>query len=205
MNFNRWVQLMEAVGFPKNQETFDLLVGAYNERHRKYHNEKHIDAVLSNLDKSIHLAADRKAVELGLWFHDAIYKIFSKTNELDSAKLAKKFVSENSGNEQLSEYVYSLILATQHNSTVQSNDEKLIVDIDLAILGSSKSDYDMFEQSIRKEYRLIPWIVYKKKRIEILNWFLDRESIYSHQHFRDSFEVKARVNLKNAIENLKGA
>jgi len=163
MNFNRWVQLMEALAFQHNQDTFERLVSAYGERHRKYHNENHINAVLSNLDKSNHLASDHKAVELALWFHDAIYKIFSKTNEVDSANLAKYFVSQNSDNKLLSENVYSLIIATQHNSEVESNDEKLIVDIDLAILGSSKSDYDMFEKSIRKEYRLIPWPIYKKK------------------------------------------
>jgi len=41
--------------------------------------------------------------------------------------------------------------------------------------------------------------------MEILNWFLERENLYSHQHFRDEFEDNARANLVSAIEALKSA
>ena len=203
MKLNRWSELMSIFGFDENRDCFDFLIKSYNERHRKYHNESHIDAVLSNLDKSNHLAENSSAIELALWYHDAIYKIFSSTNELDSAKLAKSFVLNNSPDEKLAQKIFDLIMATQHNAPVTGNDETLIVDIDLAILGASEPDYANFEESIRKEYKLIPWIVYKKKRVEILNWFLEKETIYSHEYFQTLYEHKARVNLKNAIEKLK--
>ena len=205
MNASRWSQLMKTLEFDENREAFDFLRNSYNERHRKYHNESHIDAVLSSLDNTKHLANDLPAVELALWYHDVVYKIFSSTNELDSAKLGKAFVLKNSTDEQLAENVYALIMATQHNTQIEGNDETLIVDIDLAILGSSADGYAKFEESIRQEYKLIPWMVYKKKRIEILNWFLDREHIYFHEYFRTALEDNARYNLSTAIINLKNA
>jgi len=196
---------MLALGFAPNQQAFESLLASYNEPHRQYHNEQHIDAVLSALDKTRELAINPLAVELALWFHDAVYKIYSKTNEIDSAKWASDFVLNNNEDKNLSETVYSLIIATQHNSSLQHSDEKLIVDIDLAILGASEADYDEFERSIRKEYRLIPWPVYKRKRIGILKSFLDRKNVYSHEFFIDAFETNARINLGNAIENLSNA
>ena len=196
---------MLSLGFAENRQEFKLLLASYNQHHRKYHNEQHIDAVLTTLDKTKELAVDPAALELALWFHDAIYKIFSKTNEIDSAEWASDFVLKNNKDKHLSQKVYSLIAATQHNCSLQNSDEKLIVDIDLAILGASETDYDAFEQSIRKEYKLIPWAVYRRKRVEILNGFLQRSNVYSHDYFIDCFELNAKNNLKNAIENLQTA
>ena len=203
MNRTRWSQLMHALGFTDNQQVFEWLTASYNEPHRKYHNEQHIDAVLVNLDKARELAVDPVLIELALWFHDAVYKVFSKTNEIDSAKWASEFVLKNNADKSLSQKVYSMIIATQHNSVLQDSDEQLMVDIDLSILGASETDYDEFEQSIRKEYRLIPWPVYKRKRTEILNGFLERKNVYSHEYFIDTLESGARANLGNAIERLQ--
>lgn len=196
---------MLALGFAENRRALDLLTASYNEPHRKYHNEKHIDAVLGNLDKARELAVDPVVIELALWFHDAVYKIFSKTNEIDSAKWARDFVLQNNADKSMSQKVYSMIIATQHNSVLNDCDEKLIVDIDLAILGASETDYDEFEQSIRMEYKLIPWSVYKRKRTEILKGFLGRKNVYSHEYFIDSLESNAKINLGNAIERLRNA
>ncbi|WP_444893872.1 hypothetical protein ACJJIE_05695 [Microbulbifer sp. TRSA001] len=62
-----------------------------------------------------------------------------------------------------SERVYQLTMVTCHNYTPTQIAEKLLVDVDLAILGASKEAYDGYETQVRKEYRLVPSIVYKKK------------------------------------------
>lgn len=210
MQLERWFGLMTELGFPQNQPVFDQLLEAYSERHRRYHNESHIDTVLSTFDTTREFASEPGHVELALWFHDAVYKIFSSSNEEDSAVWARDFVLSQSDsslcdNQLLARDVYSLIMSTRHNTMPERHDEKLIVDIDLAILGAPKSEYDKFEQSIRKEYKLIPWPVYRKKRIEILQGFLQRSHIYSLGHFRDGLEVTARSNLSDAIDNLQGS
>ena len=138
-----------------------------------------------------------------LWFHDAIYNTFSKSNEKESADLAVSFISSNSGSLELQQIVYSLIMATEHNFVPKLNDHRLIVDIDLSILGTAESRYEEFETAIRKEYKYVPWFIFKRKRIELLQYFLDRESIYSQEYYIDSLEKQARVNIKNAIAKLK--
>jgi len=165
---------MSNLGFGENKGVYLELKNRYNEKHRKYHNVAHIESVLFELSKVQHIANNRNSIELALWFHDAIYKSFSKSNEKDSADLAVSFISNNSGSMELQETVHSLIMATQHNFVPQINDEMLIVDIDLSILGSSESQYAEFESAIRKEYKYVPWFMFKKKRIELLQYFLEK-------------------------------
>lgn len=200
MNKDRWLDLMERLGFDQNLETFELLVAHYGEKHRKYHNEKHIEATLRHLDDAKSLANDFDAIELALWFHDAIYKVFSSENEQASAEWAIRFLSDNNASEGLSDKVHKLIMATLHDATPTDNDEQLMIDIDLSILGSDKDTYAMFEKWVRAEYKLVPKFIYRKKRREILQGFLSRERIFSHEYFHGKFESQARKNLMRVIE-----
>jgi len=210
MEIDRWLSLMRRLGFTDNRDAYDLLLAAYNEPHRSYHDETHIDAVLSTLDSVNQLASDFDAVELALWFHDAVYKIVSKTNEIDSAIWAQSFVQKNIDDHERSLSVHSLVMATQHNSSSNhpngpTSDQQLIVDVDLAILGASDSEYAEFELAVRREYKLIPWALYRRKRIAVLDGFLSRGRVYSTDYFNDLLEASARYNLNNAIEKLKGS
>jgi predicted metal-dependent HD superfamily phosphohydrolase len=202
MDKTKWLELMIRMGIDNNIHTYNELVSNYNQKHRHYHNVKHIEAVLEHLTHAKHLVKDYNALEIALWFHDAIYKIFSSTNELDSANWASKFLENNGVSKEFSNMVHSLIMATLHNAISINSDEKLMVDIDLSILGSSAKTYLLFESWIRKEYRLIPGFIYRKKRKEILTKFLERERIYSHEYFYEKLESAARINMVNAIENL---
>lgn len=202
MNKEKWLGLMGRLGFESNIETYSKLVSRYSQKHRYYHNANHIDASLKFLRQVKQLANDYNALEIALWFHDAIYNIFSSSNEIDSANWAADFLKLNNANEDFIENVHRLIMATQHNATVHDNDERLIVDIDLAILGSNSEMYEQFERWVRREYKFIPSFIYKKKRKEILEGFLSRERIFSHEYFFEKFETSARNNLKNAINSL---
>ena len=178
MEYSRWLSLMSRLEVKPNQETYQALVSAYSEKHRHYHNITHIDAVLKHLDSVSSLVSDPVAVEIALWFHDAIYKTRSSTNELDSANWAVSFLKANGCDSAVSERVYALIMATLHTSNTSTNDESLIVDIDLSILGCPEPVYDRFERDVRKEYKWVPWFLYKKKRRVILEGLLGRERVY---------------------------
>ena len=205
MRQSDWLSLMSNLGFSENTDTYTDLKRRYNEKHRKYHNVTHIESLLIELEKTRHISENYNSIELALWFHDAVYNIFSKSNEKDSADLAVSFISDNSGSLELQQTVYSLIMATEHNFVPKGNDQRLMVDIDLSILGSAESRYTDFETAIRKEYKYIPWFIFKRKRIELLQYFLGRESIFSHRYYIDSLEQQARVNIANAIKKLKSA
>ena len=202
ISVERWNNLMSACGFDDNIETYEKLIEAYAEKHRHYHSLKHLEHVLLSFGEAKQLAENPNEAELALWFHDAIYKIFAKDNELQSAVWASDFLKEQNAGESFINNVHQHIMATLHDAACENNDSALVVDIDLAILGVPSDVYVRFEQNVRKEYRLIPSFIYKKKRKEILQSFLDRESIYHHEYFRDKYESQARENLQRAITNL---
>jgi predicted metal-dependent HD superfamily phosphohydrolase len=52
---------------------YQRLTDAYAEPQRHYHNQQHIAECLAEFDQARHLAQQPTAVELALWFHDAVY------------------------------------------------------------------------------------------------------------------------------------
>ena len=190
------------LGFDENKETYDALFEAYLESHRYYHDQSHIDAVLTYLDSFSAVAENKSEIELALWFHDVIYKPFSSSNEVDSAKWACKFLRENGASSKTQKSVHNLIMATSHSHVPSSNDEMLITDIDLAILGSAENHYSRFEADVRREYKKVPDCIYRSKRKAILKRFLNRERIYSLNQFYDEFELQARANLSRELNPL---
>ena len=202
MTNERWKALMKSLGLSPANDMYESLSRAYSEKHRFYHTCKHIDAMLNHFDKMGAIAKNPAELELAIWFHDAIYKPFSSKNEYKSALWARDFLLSNSYEQEGTERVYNLIMATLHNKPVKNSDEKLIVDIDLTILGASPEIYDEFEHNVRNEYRLVPGFIFRSKRKALLKSFLERESIYNFNYFKDKFETSARENIKRTISKL---
>lgn len=202
MNIERWHKLMLNLSLPPSDDSFHALFVAYSSKTRHYHSTVHIDAMLKHFDQTCELAKYPAELELAIWFHDAIYKPFSKTNEHDSAEWAKNFLMSKDYTEIGIERVYQLIMATQHDEKVTNNDEQLLVDIDLTILGAPEHVYDQFESNVRKEYKLVPGFIYRKKRKQLLQSFLDSEHIFNLPYFRSNFENTARDNISRAIKQI---
>jgi predicted metal-dependent HD superfamily phosphohydrolase len=92
--------------------------------------------------------------------------------------MAATFLGKNSAREEEVARVHRLIIATEHNALPQSRDEAALVDIDLSILGADPDTYEIFEQNVRKEYRLVPSFIYKKNGRRFFEDFWSvRESI----------------------------
>ena len=195
---------MEEWGLAPSGEVFASLTAAYSEPHRRYHDGRHIDDCLAQLDSAAGLAEFPEEVELALWFHDAVYEPTSSTNELDSAERALAFLRTAGAEGARSRRVYDHILATRHGDEALRGDAAVVVDVDLSILGREPGTYDVFEQAIREEYRWVPPPIYRRKRAEILSSFLARPAIYSTEHFRRRFEARARENLDRALRSLRG-
>ena len=199
----RWLKLMKAWGFEQNLEVLSQLDGAYSQSGRYYHNAQHILACLEHLDRISDRLEFPLEVELALWFHDAIYKVFSNDNEQKSAQWARDFLVVNGAQGAAASRVYDLIIATQHNAPATTQDAAWLVDIDLSILGRPAAVYEQFESDIRREYRMVPWFLYRKKRAEILSGFLAREKIYINEPFSTEWEEQARCNMQAAITRLQ--
>ncbi len=202
MDENRWVALMAQLGLQESRDQWCALQNAYAEKHRHYHTAEHISACLQHLDQVKHLADNPAEIEVALWFHDAIYKPRSSTNELDSANWCSDFLQANNLDPSAITRIHQLIIITCHNAVPATNDEQLLVDIDLAILGAPENVYWQFEGNVHKEYQWVPGFIFRAKRKEILQGFLQRERIYYHDYFFERLEVQTRLNLQAAIARL---
>ena len=194
---------MSKWGAPNSDSEFDGLRSAYSEPHRHYHTEHHIDACLAQFDEVTDLARAPEEVEAALWYHDAVYKTASSTNELDSADWAVRFLRSIGASEDQCQRVHQHIMATKHTGESLVGDTAIVVDIDVSILGSRPDEYDVYELAIRKEYRWVPWPIFRRKRIEILESFLERGELYETEYFRSRYEAQARSNLQRAISQLR--
>jgi predicted metal-dependent HD superfamily phosphohydrolase len=184
-------------------DAFTSITAAYSERHRSYHTAQHILDCLSQFDSVIETTDRPDEVEMAIWLHDVIYKVFAKNNEEMSAQYAEHVLRDGGVDEDAISHVKKLIRITDHHNAPSSPDEMLIIDIDLSILGQSEERYEEYEQAVRSEYKVIPSFIYKKKRAQLLSAFLSRKSIYHTEHFSSKFESKAKMNLENSIRELK--
>jgi predicted metal-dependent HD superfamily phosphohydrolase len=199
---DRWRRLMRVLGFAENAQTLAALVRAYSETHRHYHTAGHIAACLALLDAHAAQADRPHEIELALWFHDAVYQPLSGENEQKSADWAARFVSESGAPREVADRMRGLILSTRHHAPLEAVDGPLLLDIDLAILGADAVTYDVYEAAIQQEYRMVPAMIYRSKRVEVLEAFLRRPAIYLTPDFRSAREKRAHANLARAISRL---
>lgn len=199
---SRWSELAARIGIRKPLVAFKWLESHYRERARKYHDARHVNECLRELDRSQHPEAANPLVEYAIWFHDAIYNTFSKRNEERSAEAAVAVLHHSGRPAEECTLARSLILATCHGVQPTEPPAQLLVDIDLAILGASADRYAEFELQVRAEYWWVPTGIYRRQRAAILKSFVLRPSIYATHEFRERYERQARNNLGWGLEQL---
>lgn len=175
----------------------DDLLRRYGEPHRSYHNLFHIEWLFSALEP--HPIAEQAALELAVWFHDAVYDTTRDTNEEESAELARRTLEPF--DPELAHRVSDMVLATK---THHSDDPAthLLLDADLSILGAESAVYQRYSRAIRQEYAWLPPEAYRAGRLRVLRSFLSRPRIYVTQAF-GGLEEAARANLRGEVEWLE--
>ncbi len=182
---------------------YDELTKLYGSSDRFYHNLGHVANCLALLDEYRELALDPLIIEAALWFHDAVYDTRGKDNEEKSALLARDCFNRAGGmSDDTIGRVENLILATSHQGNCTDTDAKLIVDIDLAILGSDPESYRRYANAIRMEYGWVTNVDYREGRTKVLKSFLDRGRIFQTAKIHETLELKAVQNLRDEILRL---
>ena len=200
----RWTALWKRLGAQGNvNAVYNDLVSRYSEPHRAYHTLKHIGHCLDEFEQVRHLATNPDAVELALWYHDAIYDTKAIDSEERSATLAVEVVRGVSLFDNFGQSVTNLIMATKHTSAPTDPDVQLLVDVDLSILGQSEDKFNEYEQQVHKEYEWVAEDAFFAGRSAILKSFLNRPAIYSTQFFRNKYETQARQNIARSLARLR--
>lgn len=180
----------------------ERLLACYSEPHRKYHTLQHLEECLNQLQPAVELAQHPAEVELALWFHDAVYALQRQDNEQQSALWAQREILAGGGSPEVADRVFALVMATRHAVLPESADERLLVDIDLSILGAPPVRFDEYERQIRAEYSWVPAWMFRRKRRAVLQEFLKRSPLFSTDHFRSQLEAQAGDNLRRSMAQL---
>ena len=182
---------------------FDEIDALYREPHRRYHTAAHVEHCLRQFD----FAADRMdqsdAVEMALWFHDAIYDVPGKENELRSAELFAAR-ADGRGSEQFRSEVHRLIMATTHLDPPPATlDESFIVDIDLSSFGLSWEEFLRDSRAVRAELPHVSDAEFCPRQKKFLESLVARPEFCFTEFFRDRHEARARENIERLCARLE--
>ncbi len=174
----------------------------YSRPDRAYHNLDHVAAMLDIVSRFEGILHEPLEVRLAVWFHDYVYDTRRKDNEEQSAGYTTVIFDREQW-ALLRPRLRELILATKmHHARWGDTDCQLLVDADLAVLGSDAVDYDRYAQAIREEYAWVPEDEYRAGRKKVLEGFLERDRLYYTESLFEAHEAVARANLRREIESL---
>ena len=200
-----WQRMWQGLGAPKaDPALLRALLARYTEPHRHYHTLRHLEACFAHFDAVRHAAAHPQEVELALWFHDAVYDPRAADNEALSAAWAQRALAQAGVDGDAVRRIAGLILATRHDAPAEEGrDAALLLDIDLAILGSPAARFERYDRDVRLEYGHVPEALYRFGRAAVLRRFLARPRLYRSAPAAALLEAPARRNLAAAIAGLK--
>lgn len=202
---DRWKAPWNALGVawtPALRDCFDDLLARYSEPHRKYHTLRHLDECFANFELLRPLAVRAAEIELALWFHDAVYDTRSNRNEERSAALATATVLDAGGSSDSAARIEALVMETRHAAISTDPDARVLVDVDLSILGAPAARFDEYESQVREEYAWVLGFMYRRERRKILEGFLARPAIFNTAPFLKRYELQARVNIGRSLDAL---
>jgi predicted metal-dependent HD superfamily phosphohydrolase len=198
----RWARTWRVLGATPPAGLWVELMARYAEPHRAYHTARHLGECFAALEPASHLAARPAEVEAAIWFHDAIYDPPSHDNEARSARWAQDALLRAGVDVAAAGRVHAMVLATQHTAVSDDADTRLLVDVDLSILGAEPARFDEYERQIRFEYAWVPEPDFRAGRSRILAGLLERSSIYGTAWFAGRLQARARANLTRSLAHL---
>lgn len=178
---------------------WDEIENHYSVKRRYYHNLSHLQNIFNSLQPIKDIINDWDTIVFSVFYHDIIYDVKRNDNEEKSAELAQKRLAGISYPDELIVKCCDQILATKIHQFSDDRDTNIFTDSDLSILGQEENAYIEYTKQIRKEYSIIPKLLYNKGRIKVLNHFLAMERIFKSDYFFHEFEAKARQNIDNEL------
>ena len=198
-----WAVAWRELGRPLPLQMRLELQKAWKEEHRRYHDQVHLRECMALWSMWRNHCERPGEVAIALWFHDAIHDPMESGNEVKSASWAAQALVAAGVGSDVSQRVYDLVMATRHDKGAEGADAQLLVDIDLAILGSPQARFDRYDRDVRKEYESVPVFRYRVQRAHVLKGFMNRTQIFNSALAQDMLESQARVNLAAAISRLE--
>ena len=143
---------------------FDSLISRHREAHRHYHGVRHVTWVVRHVEElaAAEPVGDIAAVVVAAFFHDAVYDPRATDNEAASARLADRELAVLGWDDVRRERVAAMVEATAMHDvptetaieTAIATDTAVLLDADLAVLGSDPASYQAYVR--RRPLRVRP-------------------------------------------------
>ncbi|QNM82894.1 phosphohydrolase [Sphingomonas sabuli] len=178
---------------------------AYAAPDRHYHDERHLEDCLRELDWVHGLGGgETRLLKWAILWHDAVYEPGRADNEDKSAELAMMELERcGIAAADAAEVARLIRLTADHRAEDGDRLGQLLVSIDLAILGADPSRYADYVAAVRKEYAAVDDDGWKNGRTRVLRQLLDADAIYPHPEFRSRLERQARANIQAELAALE--
>ncbi|VXB89374.1 MULTISPECIES: HD domain-containing protein [Chryseobacterium] len=174
----------------------------YSGKSRHYHSLQHLENMFEEIDAVRNQIEKFDNISFSIFYHDVIYDATSKLNEEKSADISKERLESLDVNNDDIQKVYKQILSTKSHQKSEDEDANFLLDADLSILGKNSETYSEYTKQIRKEYSIYSDFLYKPGRKKVLQHFLELESIFKTEFFRNKYETQARENLEFELRGL---
>ncbi|MCB1739948.1 MAG: hypothetical protein KDK91_06240 [Gammaproteobacteria bacterium] len=175
------------------------LLERYEEPERRYHTPAHLEHCLSQFDLVRERLEDTDAVELAIWFHDAIYVAGAKDNEQLSADYFER-CARGQMPEWLIQRVVELILITQHRAPPVTADQCYLIDIDLSSFGLPWKAFLRDSIAVREELVDVPDKEFFPVQRLFLESLLARDRFCFTEFFHRRHEKRARDNIRKYLD-----
>ncbi len=174
------------------------LLRRWAEPHRDYHGTSHLMDGLAALDV---LGAGRLQ-RIAFWFHDAVHSNTTPQDEEASASLVAVLLAGHETSDDIQEIQRLVLLTAGHLTDPGDLAGQKVCDADLHALGADEVTYRRNVQGIRAEMPQLgndEWVL---GRSAFLSRFQERDHFFATEIGRQLWEVQARANLRNELEQL---
>lgn len=204
-----WIRAVATLGGStvKATEAAAELERRYGAPERRYHNLAHIEAVLGQAgvlaeDEGLS-SEDRAVATLAICAHDVVYERRSGDDERASAAWARDRLAGCGLSDVVIDRVCQAVLATIAHGPADDVSIAVLVDADLAVLGSEMGLYDQYVDAVRGEYPDLDDQAWRSGREAVLARLAGRENLYVTPSGRARWETVARFNISRELRALR--
>ncbi len=183
-------------------ELYDAALPLYQSDQRVFHNEVHLSTGFYILQRLLSEGEDIQDVHFAAWcFHDAVYEIGASDNEEMSALFFEQ-MNKTAGfgfDKNEVDMIKTIILDTKtHTPSIEES--KIVLDVDMFILGSKYDDFVLYREQIREEYSA----QYSNEEIKegtklFLDDLLTKKSPIFHSEQFFKYEEQAKENARRYL------
>jgi predicted metal-dependent HD superfamily phosphohydrolase len=206
VGFDAWAAL--AGDSPTSRTEWALVLDAWGQPHRRYHDLAHLAAVLGIVgqleDAAADPSADPAAVRLAAWYHDVVYDPRRDDNEAVSAERARAGLRGLVPEERIEEVARLVLLTAGHQAEPGDANGAVLCDADLAVLAGPPAAYATYASAVREEYGHLSDAEFTAGRIAVLEHLLGLPTLYRLPAVAGEWTPRARANLTAELSLLRG-